>query len=72
MSKKVTKTMQHIAVGQLVKLATMPEMIFIVTTQNPDGSFAIEEKTAQGYGLKYGHVPQEMLRLVPVNSLGAS
>lgn len=62
----IGQKMQKIDIGQSVKLAAMHDVIFTVVAQNPDGSFAIEAKVNSVHLLSYGHVPQEMMRIVHV------
>lgn len=50
-------------VGQQVKLAVMPDVIFKIIKQNADGSFEVEAHFGNQH-ISYGNIAPEMLRLV--------
>ncbi|MDM1759364.1 MULTISPECIES: hypothetical protein [Acinetobacter] len=59
--------MTKIAVGQQVKLATQPEVIFVVTKINLDQSYEIQLCSMSKHDLSYDNIPMEMLRLIEKN-----
>lgn len=56
--------MTKIEVGQKVKLATQPEVIFVVTKINLDQSYEIQLCSMSEPRVSYDNISIEMLRLV--------
>lgn len=56
-----------IQIGQQVKLASIPDIVFTVIAKNLDGSFQIEGKLSAENMLTYAHICGEMLR--PISPL---
>ena len=55
--------MNTMQVGEQVKLAIMPEIIFKITKQNTDGSFEVQAHLGN-QDISYGNIAPEMLRRV--------
>jgi hypothetical protein len=60
---KTTIAGRQLHVGQQVKLANLPHMIFKIVAYNNDGSYRIVADIAGQQRLEYDHVAQEMLAL---------
>ncbi|WP_173910115.1 hypothetical protein [Acinetobacter sp. Marseille-Q1618] len=56
--------MTKISIGQKVKLATQPELVFVVTKINLDQSYEIQLQSVSNQVLSYDNIPMEMLRVV--------
>ena len=50
-------------VGEQVKLAIMPDVVFKIIKQNTDGSFEVQANLGNQQ-ISYGHIVPEMLRRV--------
>ena len=61
--REIMTTMQ---IGELVKLATMPELIFKIIKRNTDGSYEVAANLGN-QNISYGHIAPEMLRRVTLN-----
>ena len=53
-------------IGEQVKLAIMPDVIFKIIKQNTDGSFEVEANFGNQH-ISYGNIAPEMLRRVDFN-----
>lgn len=60
-------SMTTMQIGELVKLATMPELIFKIIKRNSDGSYEVVADLGN-QNISYGHIAPEMLRRVTVKS----
>ncbi|MFW1859769.1 hypothetical protein [Acinetobacter defluvii] len=56
--------MTKITIGEKVKLATQPELVFVVTKINLDQSYEIQLQNFSNQVLSYDNIPLEMLRVV--------
>ncbi|AWL29664.1 hypothetical protein DJ533_14345 [Acinetobacter defluvii] len=56
--------MTKIIIGEKVKLATQPELVFVVTKINLDQSYEIQLQNFSNQVLSYDNIPLEMLRVV--------
>lgn len=56
--------MKSFEIGQLVRLASNPEIIFKIIQINRDYSFEIQVQSWDSNHLSYNNVPPEMLRKV--------
>ncbi|QIO06657.1 hypothetical protein [Acinetobacter shaoyimingii] len=54
--------MKAFEVGQLVRLATHPEMVFEIVEIHGDRSYQIQLHALESQHLSYDNVPAEMLR----------
>lgn len=62
--------MKSLTLGQMVKLATHPNLIFKITKVNPDFSYQVQMDGLNRIILSYDNVPFEMLKRVSI-TLGA-
>lgn len=56
--------MSSFVVGQRVKMASHPELVFEIVAINADQSFEIQSNISSLQHLKYHHISFEMLRAV--------
>lgn len=56
--------MKIFELGQLVRLATHPDMVFKIVEINADRSYQIQLKAIETQHLIYDNVPTEMLRSI--------
>ncbi|NNP71541.1 hypothetical protein A7P53_03625 [Acinetobacter defluvii] len=56
--------MTKITIGEKVKLAIQPELVFVVTKINLDQSYEIQLQNFSNQVLSYDNIPMEMLRVV--------
>lgn len=54
--------MTLLALGQLVQIATHPDLIFKITQVNPDYSYQVQGAGNDSAALSYDNVPAEMLK----------
>ena len=58
--------MTTMQIGELVKLATMSELIFNIIKRNTDGFYDVDANLGN-QNISYGHIAPEMLRRVTLN-----
>jgi hypothetical protein len=58
--------MTEMKIGEQVKLAIMPDVIFKIVKQNTDGSFEVQAAFGN-QNISYGNIAPEMLRRVNIS-----
>jgi hypothetical protein len=58
--------MKLLALGQLVQLASHPDLVFKITQVNPDFSYQVQGASFDSIALCYDNVPSEMLKSISV------
>ena len=66
--KKTLSTLQQLELGQIVQLATLPNLLFKIQAKHSDGSYQITTHLDAKTELGYDHVCREMLRVVEIPS----